>query len=117
MSFLTDYFGIVEGAGEVAVCCPFDHYTGNGLPYKETNPSAHVNTLERLFHCKVCGIGYSEAQFLQQIYGCSYMNAKRLQRCFDTPEDRLMWNTTVQLTEASKERLLSLGISDKLSRI
>lgn len=114
MSFLTDYFGIVEGAGEVAVCCPFDHYTGNGLPYKETNPSAHVNTLERLFHCKVCGIGYSEAQFLQQIYGCSYMNAKRLQRCFDTPEDRLMWNTTVQLTEASKERLLSLGISEQI---
>lgn len=114
MSFLTDYFGIVEGVGEVAVCCPFDHFTVNGLPYKESNPSAHVNTTEKLFHCKVCSHGYSEAQFIQHIYGCNFMNAKRLQRCFDTTEDILMWDTTTHITDATKQRILGLGISENV---
>lgn len=114
MSFLTEYFQIVEGTKEVAVCCPFDHYTTSGIPYKESNPSAHVNTIEHLFHCKVCGIGYSEAQFIQQIFDCSYMDAKRIQRCFETPETLDMWEETTQLSEASKQRALSLGISEEV---
>lgn len=114
MSFFTEYFSILEGTGEVAVCCPFNHYTVNGLPYKETRPSAHVNTLEGLFHCKVCGIGYSEAQFIQQIFGCSFMDARRLQRCFNTPEDLKMWNDTTELTTESKERLLPFGITEEV---
>ena len=61
MSFLTEYFDITEGLKEVPVCCPFEHHTASGIPYKETNPSASVNTLENLFHCKVCNVGYSEA--------------------------------------------------------
>lgn len=111
MSFLTEYFGIVEGTTEVPVRCPFDHYTASGIPYKETNPSAHINTIENLFHCKVCGIGYSETQFIQQIFDCSYMDAKRIQRCFATPENLLMWEDTTQLSEASEQRALNLGIS------
>ena len=114
MSFLTDYFGITEGAREIAVCCPFDHYTIGGLPYKENNPSAHINTAEKLFHCKVCATGYSEPQFIQQMFGCSYLDAKRIQRCFDTNEDTTLWETSTELTEESRQRALSLGISEEV---
>lgn len=114
MSFFTDFFGIYEGSKETAVCCPFDHYTASGIAYKESNPSAHVNTIEHLFHCKACGAGYSEAQFIQQIFDCSYMDAKRIQRCFDTPEDLHMWEESTELTEASKQRALDLGISEEV---
>ena len=55
MSFLTDFFDISSSDTEVAVCCPFPHYTESGLQYFETNPSAHVNTVDNLYHCKVCG--------------------------------------------------------------
>lgn len=112
MSFLTSFFNIVEGAKEVAVLCPFDHYTANGLPYKESNPSAHVNTLERLFHCKACAVGYSEAQFIRQIFDCSYIDAKRIQRCFESNEDLYLWENETTLTEKSKNLALSLGISE-----
>lgn len=114
MSFLTDYFDIVEGVKEIAVCCPFDHYTTSGIPYKESNPSAHVNTIEHLFHCKVCSIGYSEAQFIQQLFDCSYLDAKRIQRTFENAEDLALWESEVQLTEASKQRALNLGISQEV---
>lgn len=111
MSFLSEYFNIVEGLKEIAVCCPFDHFTTSGIPYKESNPSAHVNTIEHLFHCKVCSVGYSEAQFIQQLFDCSYMDAKRIQRCFETQEDIEQWEQSTQLTEASRQRALDLGIS------
>lgn len=112
MSFLTEYFEIIGGAREIPVCCPFDHHTTSGIAYKETNPSAHVNTIENLFHCKVCGIGYSEPQFIQQILGCSYLDAKKIQRCFETQEDLTVWEETTQLSEASKQRALDLGIAE-----
>lgn len=79
MSFLSDFFSVYGGAKETAVCCPFDHYTTNGLPYKETNPSASINTDKGVFHCMSCGAGYSTTQFIQRTFGCSYPEAKRLQ--------------------------------------
>lgn len=114
MSFLTEYFGITDDSREVAVCCPFDHHTINGLVYKETNPSASVNTQEKLFHCMSCGAGYSEAQFIQELFGCSYIAAKKIQRCFDNEEDLDMWEESTTLTEASKQRALALGISENI---
>lgn len=113
MSFLTAYFGIVEGAKEQSVCCPFEHYTGNSTPYYETNPSAHVNTINNLFHCKVCNIGYNETQLIQKILSCDYYNAKRLQRCFDTEEDIIAWQEH-DLTPESKNLALELGISENI---
>ena len=68
MSFLTEYFGILEGTKEQAVHCPFDHHTASGIAYKETNPSAHVNSMEGLFHCKACNTGLSEIQFIQKVH-------------------------------------------------
>lgn len=112
--FLSEFFGITEGSKEVAVCCPFDHYTTGHVPYKETNPSAHVNTEKGVFHCKVCGTGYSELQFMQKILGCSFLNAKRLQHCFNNDEDELMWINSTKLTEETKTRAKNLGISEQV---
>ena len=112
--FLTEFFGITEGSKEVAVCCPFDHYTTGRVPYKETNPSAHVNTEKGVFHCKVCGTGYSELQFMQKILGCSFLNAKRLQHCFNNDEDELMWTSSTKLTDETKNRLINLGVNEQV---
>ena len=113
MSFISNYFDVVEGAKEIAVLCPFYHFTPNGVAYQETRPSAHVNTLENLFHCKVCNVGYNEPQFIQQILDCTYYDAKRLQRCFSTTEDLDLWKG-VTLTEQSKNAALNLGISEEV---
>ena len=113
MSFLSEFFSIGEGFKETAVCCPFDHFTSNGLAYKESNPSAHANTIEHLFHCKVCGVGYSETQFIQQIFGCSYLDAKRIQRVFQSQETRLEWLKETQLTDKAKETASQFGISER----
>lgn len=65
-----------ESSVEWAVCCPFPHYDENGSPYYEEIPSAHVNLEKRVFHCKVCGEGMSEAVFFQKINpGMSYGEA------------------------------------------
>ena len=111
--FFADFFNIAETGRETAVCCPFDHFTANGIPYKESNPSAHVNTEKRVFNCKVCGAGYSETQFIQQIFGCSFMDAKRLEKCFDTNETQIEWTNSTELSEESKQRALNLGISEE----
>ena len=114
MSFLTDFFSITEGSGEVAVCCPFPHYTVNKVPYYETNPSASVNTTDKVFHCMACGAGGNEAQIIQKLFGNTYLDAKRIQRCFETTEDRFEWEDTQILSQASKEKALSLGISEEV---
>lgn len=114
MSFLSEFFNIGEGFKETAVCCPFDHFTSNGLSYKETNPSAHANTIEHLFHCKVCGVGYSETQFIQQVFGCSYLDAKRIQRIFQSKETKLEWLKETTLTDKAKETALKYGITENV---
>jgi hypothetical protein len=111
MSFLADFFGVSEGSTDIAVCCPFDHHTSQGIPYKESHPSAHINTTKGVFHCKVCGVGYSEQQFIQKILGCSYVEALKLVRCFNNLEYRTLWQSSTTLTENSKQRALALGIS------
>ena len=72
MSFLTEYFDSVDDGEEIAVCCPFPHYTPSGVAYQETNPSAHINTEKNVFHCFVCDKGYSETQFIEKILDCPY---------------------------------------------
>lgn len=114
MSFLSEFFNIGEGFKETAVCCPFDHFTSSMLAYKESNPSAHVNTIEHLFHCKVCGVGYSEAQFIQQIFGCSYLDAKRIQRVFQSKETRTEWVQETHLEDSAKAVAQSFNISNEV---
>ena len=114
MSFLTEYFGILEGTKEQAVHCPFDHHTASGIPYKETRPSAHVNSLEGLFHCKACNTGLSELQFIEKILGCDYAQARKLQLAFSTDETLAEWEASVALTPETKQRALALGISEEV---
>ncbi len=113
MSFFSEFFGIVEGVREEAVCCPFDHYTVSGHTYKESNPSAHVNTINNLFHCKVCDTGFNEIQFIQKYLGCDYLVARKIQKTFENNEDVEAWEKT-RLTETSKETALNLGISEEV---
>lgn len=114
MSFLTEYFGILEGTKEQAVLCPFDHHTTSGIPYKETRPSAHVNSLEGLFHCKACNTGLSEIQFIEKVLGCDYAQARKLQIAFSNDETLAEWDASVTLTEETKQRALALGISEEV---
>lgn len=113
MSFLADFFNVYDAQKETPVCCPFDHYTSNGVPYKETNPSASINTQKEVFHCMRCGAGYSTAQFIQKILGCDYITAKKLQKIFNRAETSLDWQQEV-LTPESKQTALDLGISEEV---
>lgn len=114
MSFLTEYFEILENTAEQPVMCPFDHHTASGIPYKETRPSAHVNTNEKLFHCKACNTGLSELQFIERILGCSYAQARKIQLIFEVDETLAEWDRSVMLTQDTKERALNLGISEEV---
>lgn len=113
MSFLTDYFNITSDKTEVAVCCPFTHYTESGMPYLESHPSAHVNTVENLYHCKACGASGSELQIIQRLLECNPHQARKLQRCFLTDETEYEWSTE-NLSEATLNRTLKLGISQEV---
>ena len=114
--FLTEYFGICESSEEQAVLCPFAHHTASGIPYQETRPSAHVNTVERLFHCKACNTGLSELQFIQKVLSCDYTQARKLQQAFNTDETLTEWRECVRMTKATKDRALALGISEEVLR-
>ena len=110
MSFLTDYFDITSDKTEVAVCCPFTHYTESGMPYLESHPSAHVNTIDNLYHCKVCGTSGSELTMIQKLLDCNPNAAKKLQRCFNSDETEYEWSQE-EISKETQDRALQLGIS------
>ena len=112
MSFLNAFFGITDLGKEQAVLCPFPHKTDSGDIYLENRPSAHVNTTDKLFHCKSCGRGLNEVQFIQEVFGCDYITARRLQVAFNTEETIEEWDTTVPLSKETALRAQSLGIAD-----
>ena len=118
MSFFTQFFGVEGDLGkETAVLCPFPHHTTTGLEYLETNPSAHLNLSKGTFHCKVCNKGFSEAQFIQELYGCSYLDAKRIQNAFETNETIFDWQTDerLKLKPETLQEIKSLGISETVA--
>ena len=110
--FFEDYFNITDSGVEANVYCPFPHHTVNGISYFETNPSAHVNTSDRVFHCKSCGTGHSETSFIKAILGCSFVYAKKLLACFNNEEDLYQWKESTSLSDSSKRLANELGISD-----
>ena len=115
MSFLRSFFGLNDWTTEQAVCCPFDHLTQSGVPYKESHPSAHVNLEEGLFHCKACGAGHNEQQFIKAVLNCSLATAHKLKQAFSNDEDQLSWSEETELTEEGSSLLTSLGISQAVS--
>lgn len=116
MGFFEEFFDLSTSDSEVAVCCPFEHHTQTGIPYRETNPSAHVNTQDRVFHCKACGTGCNEVQFIEQILGCNFIGAKKLLRCFNNDETLFQWRQDTTLSEADLERICSFGISEEVAK-
>lgn len=110
--FFEDYFGIMDSGVEANVYCPFPHHTANGISYFETNPSAHVNTSDRVFHCKSCGVGHNETSFIKTVLGCSFIYAKKLINCFNNDEDLVQWKETSTLSDTSRKLANDLGISD-----
>ncbi|MCQ2968515.1 MAG: ATP-binding protein [Clostridium sp.] len=114
MSFLSNYFKLVEFTGENPVLCPFPHITPDGAEYFENRASAHVNTSNNTFNCKACGRGYGERQFIQAITGCSEIDAAKLQGVFQKLQSRYEWEMSTKLTEDSHNKALSLGISEEV---
>lgn len=90
--FFEQYFNIVNTDGETKVCCPFNHKSNIGTNYKETNPSASVNLDKRLFHCNVCGRGFTETQFISEIYNCTSIQANKLKIALEHSMDISEWN-------------------------
>jgi hypothetical protein len=115
LSFFADFFGIGCALHDQPVCCPFPHTTTNGLQYYEHRPSAHVNTEKHVFHCKACGLGYSEAQFIEHILGCSTLDSIRIQKAFESAESLYTWTETRKLSEAGLQLAESLGISKAIA--
>lgn len=113
-SFLADYFNLLEGTGEHAVCCPFPHTLTDGKEYLENRASAHVNTSTGLFHCKACGRGYNEQEFIQEIAGCDKWDSSKVYNVFLRSQSPTEWETSITLTEDSHRKAESLGISEEV---
>ena len=102
MGFFEYYFSEFDmSKKENAVLCPFPHHTVSGLEYEESRPSAHVNTVDRLFHCKSCGTGDSELSFVSKLLGCTYENARKIIESFNTttPVKMIEWLTLPKINE------------------
>ena len=112
MGFFEYYFKTDSEYGEeMAVPCPFPHHTSTGAEYFETNPSAHVNVKNRIFHCKVCNKGHSEKSFISEIYGCTYGDAARITKVFNNDETLQQWQEYTHMNEAGYQLAESLGIT------
>ena len=99
MGFFEHYFNIEDSGDEHAVCCPFPHHTNTGLEYYETKPSAHVNTKDRLFHCKVCNEGHSEVSFIKAVLQCTFANATRISKAFNNYETYEEWQRCREIND------------------
>lgn len=114
MGFFEYYFGITEYKENVPVCCPFPHTTDSGVEYFEHHPSAHVSLSKRMFHCKVCQRGYSEATFVMNLLNCTFANATRLIAAFSNTETYDEWIHCCEITDAGRELAHSYGITDEV---
>lgn len=131
MSFIQHFFesqGKIIGPGENQVLCPFPHVVSGGVEYSESRPSASYNSTKGVYHCKSCGRGLNEVQFIEQYFGCDANTARRLADCFNATEETLAkWDAHTDedglidleqpLNEETKARAQALGISDRAIRL
>lgn len=110
MSFFDWYFDFAGERIEEHVLCPFPH-TVEGIEYFESNPSAQVNTEEKLFHCKTCDRGYNEATFIQAITGCRLSDAYRILPAFNNNEDLVAWRNETSVQHGNIPLANQLNIS------
>ena len=117
MKYFKQYYSDVEfeGQGEVKVLCPF---------HDDNKPSAYVNTEKNLFHCKVCGVGVNEHQFMGMINDISPFEASKLLNKLENDDNFIeekgrLWSDDAKRLEISgllhiSEKtmdLLNLGIT------
>lgn len=115
MGFFEHYFKFSSAETEVAVCCPFPHRTANGVEYFETNPSASVNTRSRMFHCMACRQGYSELTMISKLLNCTYANAVRINKAFESNRDTVEdWDKMTYLSEPGKALCNKFGITEEV---
>lgn len=114
MSFFKYFFGLDDYCSEeVAVKCPFPHFTREGKVYYESHASAHVNLDKKTFHCKVCDQGFNETTFISKIFETTYGTATRISKVFNNTETKATWESDAPaLTAEDMELIRSLGISD-----
>lgn len=110
MVFFQNFFAEVDfnntnSSGEVAVLCPFPHTTVDGKRYYETNPSAHINTENSLYHCKVCGAKYSEAGFFVSQTGIKYAQAVEILTSLEEKSIDGNWSIAVNSLKTSTTAL------------
>ena len=118
MGFFEHFFKEVDfseasDSGEVAVLCPFPHYTGK-VEYFESVPSAHVNVEKRVYHCKVCGAQHSEPSFMKEATGIEYAEAIKLLRHLEGSSLNVRWATArhnLKTSEVPQAMLNKLKIS------
>ena len=113
MVFFRNYFDDtdfdqVNSSGEVAVKCPFPHFSGK-VKYYEDNPSAHINEDKSVFHCKVCGQHHSEPSFVKEVLGIEYGEAIRLLKHLENYSIKANWYTAI--ANLDQELLGKLHIS------
>jgi hypothetical protein len=121
MEFFKKYFTSYKeyDTGELEILCPFPHTDEKGQQYYEAHPSAHINQTKNLFHCKVCGVGMSEASFLSKVQGTSYKDALVLLKDLDSgkhgsweqPRSNFLSSQTV------REAWYALGLNDDMHQI
>ena len=99
---------------EEAVLCPFPHRTSSGVDYMESNPSAHINTRKRTFHCKVCNEGHGELSFITKTLECSYGDAMRLSKAFNNTETYDEWKKYTSISPEIITMCNELGISTEV---
>lgn len=107
-------FDSANSSGEIAVNCPFPHYTGS-VQYFETVPSAHINTEKSLFHCKVCGASHSEPSFMKEKLGIEYPAAIKLLKHIEQKALNTRWATAqheMKTVAAAKQLQAKLHITD-----
>ena len=116
MSFFSGFFDIGEGGGEHQVLCPFPHHTAHNLTYLENTPSAHVNMDKRLFHCKACGTGLNEKQFVEKILGCDSNSATKILKTCETAQSLFLWDETNTLDTTGAALCAQFGITEDVAK-
>lgn len=119
MEFFKKFFKLDDslhlmGNGEYNVCCPFPHTDHKGNSYVESNPSAHINPDNSVYHCKVCDLGLSEASFLQRVEGVSYRDALITLNLLEK-SDKTQWELRQENLQSSAQTLAlltELGIAE-----
>lgn len=80
-----------NSSNEIEVHCPF---------HDDRRPSAHVNLVKRVFHCKACATndvgGGSEAWFMSKIEGISIREAYQLLNRMQKSNDGSSWNAAFE---------------------